>query len=83
MPDATQPKIFNILLDLTDFDTHTSPIHLLIPPYYPLPLDVVDKNYDKSFDHRSFYFRQQDKRVYTAKVCRTMMIITAPSFCFY
>ena len=30
--------------------------------------EVVDKNYDKSFDHRSFYFRQQDKRVFTAKV---------------
>ena len=30
--------------------------------------EVVERNYEKSFDHRSFYFRQQDKRAYTAKV---------------
>ena len=29
--------------------------------------DVLDKNYDKSFDHRSFYFRQSDKRFHNAK----------------
>ena len=29
--------------------------------------DTLNRNYEKSFDHRSFYFRQQDKRSYTAK----------------
>lgn len=27
----------------------------------------MEKNYDKSFDHRSFYFKQQDKRSYTIR----------------
>lgn len=30
--------------------------------------ETLNRNYEKSFDHRSFYFRQQDKRSYTAKV---------------
>ena len=30
--------------------------------------DTLNRNYEKSFDHRSFYFRQQDKRSYTAKL---------------
>lgn len=29
--------------------------------------DVVEKNYDKSFDHRSFYFKQQDRRTFNIK----------------
>jgi len=29
--------------------------------------DVILKNYEKSFDHRSFYFRQQDKRIFNQK----------------
>lgn len=29
--------------------------------------EIVDRNYEKSFDHRSFYFRQQDRRNYSAK----------------
>lgn len=29
--------------------------------------ETMEKNYDKSFDHRSFYFKQQDKRTYSAK----------------
>ena len=44
---------------------------------------MVDKNYDKSFDHRSFYFRQQDKRVFTAKVIAMMIplsVLLFPSF---
>lgn len=29
--------------------------------------ETIEKNYEKSFDHRSFYFRQQDKRFYSAR----------------
>lgn len=29
--------------------------------------EVILKNYEKSFDHRSFYFRQQDKRIFNQK----------------
>jgi paired amphipathic helix protein Sin3a len=29
--------------------------------------ETMEKNYDKSFDHRSFYFKQQDKRTYSVK----------------
>lgn len=29
--------------------------------------EIIEKNYEKSFDHRSFYFRQQDKRFYSAR----------------
>ena len=28
---------------------------------------MLNRNYEKSFDHRSFYFKQQDKRSYTSK----------------
>ena len=30
--------------------------------------ETLNRNYEKSFDHRSFYYRQQDKRSYTAKL---------------
>lgn len=33
----------------------------------PMWSDVMDKNYQKSLDHRSFYFKQQDKRSVNAK----------------
>ena len=29
--------------------------------------EIIDKNFEKSFDHRSCYFRQQDKRFYSTK----------------
>ena len=29
--------------------------------------EVVERNYEKSFDHRSYYFRRQDKRNYDSK----------------
>ena len=29
--------------------------------------DTMDKNYDRSFDHRSLLFKQQDKRFYNIK----------------
>ena len=29
--------------------------------------ETIDKNFERSFDHRSFYFRQQDKRCYSVK----------------
>jgi len=29
--------------------------------------DTIERNYEKSFDHRSYYFRRQDKRFYDAK----------------
>src|SRR3546814_8892587 len=29
--------------------------------------EVQEKNYHKSFDHRSFYFRQQDKKTYSVR----------------
>ncbi|CAE7678951.1 SNL5, partial [Symbiodinium microadriaticum] len=29
--------------------------------------EILVKNYDRSLDHRSFYFRQQDKRSYSIR----------------
>ena len=29
--------------------------------------DIVVKNYDKSLDHRSFYYKQQDRHTYSAR----------------
>ena len=29
--------------------------------------ELLDRNYEKSFDHRSFYFRQQDRRFYSPR----------------
>ena len=29
--------------------------------------ETIDKNYQRIFDHRSFYFRQQDRRCYSVK----------------
>ena len=40
--------------------------------------ELVDKNFDKSFDHRSFYFKQQDKRFYTTKNLVNEIKLQAP-----
>lgn len=39
----------------------------------------MDKNYDKSFDHRSFYFKQQDKRSYNMKNLLADIKVTSSS----
>ena len=33
----------------------------------PIWVDVYEKNYNKSLDHRSFYFKQTDKKALSAK----------------
>ena len=33
----------------------------------PIWIDVYEKNYNKSLDHRSFYFKQTDKKALSAK----------------
>ena len=33
----------------------------------PVWVDVYEKNYNKSLDHRSFYFKQTDKKALSAK----------------
>jgi paired amphipathic helix protein Sin3a len=40
--------------------------------------ELVDKNFEKSFDHRSFYFKQQDKRFYTTKNLVNEIKLQAP-----
>lgn len=40
--------------------------------------DVLEKNFEKSFDHRSFYFRQMDKRVYSSRHLVTELRVGSP-----